>query len=87
MGEKKDYKIFVGEFEPTKSDWGVAFSGELKQVEDADVQWRRWEAAVAAMQGLLTHKVTLDRWTAEGIADYSFRLADALVKKFKEEQK
>lgn len=87
MGEKKDYKIFVGEFEPTKSDWGVSFSGELKQVEDADVQWRRWEAAVAAMQGLLARKETLDRWTVKDIAYYSFSLADALVKEFKKERR
>lgn len=80
MGEKKDYKIFVGELEPIKSDWGVSFTGELKQVEDADVQWRRWEAAVAAMQGLLTRR----EMCVEDIVNRSFRLADAMVKKFKE---
>lgn len=79
MGEKKDYKIFVGEFEPTKSDWGVAFSGELKQVEDADVQWRHWEAAVAAMQGLLAGG-------ARGVNSVTYNAlmyADALVEEFK----
>jgi hypothetical protein len=79
MGDKKDYKIFVGEFEPTKSDWGVAFSGELKQVEDADVQWRRWEAAVAAMQGLLAGG-------ARGVNSVTYNAlmyADALVEEFK----
>jgi len=75
-------KIYVGELEPTKSDWGVSFTGELKQVEDADIQWRRWEAAVAAMQGLLAHKEMDVK--VEDIADYSFRLADALVKRYKE---
>lgn len=83
MGEKKDYKIFVGEFEPTKSDWGVSFSGELKQVEDADVQWRRWEAAVAAMQGLLAGG-------ARGVNSVTYNAlmyADALVKEFKKERK
>lgn len=91
MGEKVSIglgdKVYVGELESMKSNWGVAFSGELKQVEYADIQWRRWEAAVAAMQGLLAHKETLDRWTVEDIAEYSFKLADALVKKFKEGKK
>ena len=76
-------KVYVSDL-GQESGWGVTFSGELKQVEDADIQWRRWEAAVAAMQGLLAHKMTLDRWNVEDIAGYSFRLADALVKKFKE---
>ena len=83
MGEKKDYKIFVGEFEPTKSDWGVCFSGELKQVEDADIQWRRWEAAVAAMQGLLAGG-------ARGVNSVTYNAlmyADALVEEFKKEKR
>ena len=87
MGEKVNIglgdKVYVGDLRQG-SDLNVSFSGKLKQVEDADVQWRRWEAAVAAMQGLLAHKETLDRWTVEDIAEYSFRLADAFVKKFKE---
>lgn len=85
MGEKKDYEIFVGvgELEPTKSDWGVSFSGELKQVEDADVQWRRWEAAVAAMQGLLAGG-------ARGVNSVTYNAlmyADALVEEFKKEKR
>jgi hypothetical protein len=98
MGEKKDYKIFVGEFEPTKSDWGVAFSGELKQVEDADVQWRRWEAAVAAMQGILSNQKLyyeiVEQWSDdedlpcwEAVAYESIVFADALVKEFKKEKR
>ena len=55
-----------------------AFSWE--EVEEKGWGARRWEAAVAAMQGLLTHK----QMTVEDIAEYSFRLADAMVKKFKE---
>lgn len=83
MGEKKDYEIFVGEIEPTKSDWGISFSGELKQVEDADVQWRRWEAAVAAMQGLLAGG-------ARGVNSVTYNAlmyADALVEEFKKEKR
>lgn len=57
-----------------------------EEVKEKGWEARRWEAAVAAMQGLLTHKMTLDSWTAENVADYSFKLADALVEKFKEER-
>lgn len=60
-----------------------AFSWE--EVEEKGWEARRWEAAVAAMQGLLAHKeMDID---VEDIAEYSFRLADALVKKFKEKEK
>lgn len=72
-------EVYVGKLEQM-ADWGVSFSGELKQVEDADVQWRRWEAAVAAMQGLLARR----EMGVEDIAEHSFRLANALVRKFKE---
>lgn len=64
---------------------GKGMKGKILTIEEVSWGTRRWEAAVAAMQGLLAHKETLDRWTVEDIADYSFRLADALVKKFKEE--
>ena len=80
-----DSKVCLGtirniEEEPKVTPY--AFSWE--EVEEKGWGARRWEAAVAAMQGLLAHKVTLDRWTAEDIVDYSFSLADAMVKKFKE---
>ena len=75
-------KVFVGNLESTLESEFV-FSGKLKQVEDADMQWRRWEAAVAAMQGLLAggargvHTVTYD----------ALMYADALVEEFKKERK
>lgn len=88
MGEKVNIglgdKVYVGSLVAKEEKKSFSLSSELKQVKDADVQWRRWEAAVAAMQGLLAHKMVLDRWTAEDIAEYSFKLANALVKKFKE---
>lgn len=61
-----------------------AFSWE--EVTEKGWEARRWEAAVAAMQGLLAHKETFNRLTVEGIVDYSFRLADALVRRFKEDK-
>ena len=78
MEKEKDCKIFLGKLEPIKSDWGVAFSGELKQVE-----WHRWEAAVAAMQGLLAGG-------ARGVNSVTYNAlmyADALVKEFKKERR
>lgn len=83
MGEKTDYEIFIGELEPIKSDWGVSFTGELKQVEDADVQWRRWEAAVAAMQGLLAGGVR----GVNSVTYNALMYADALVEEFKKERR
>ena len=79
MGEKVNIglgdKVFVGNLESSE----LVFSGELKQVEDADVQWRRWEAAVAAMQGLLAGG-------ARGVNSVTYNAlmyADALVEEFK----
>lgn len=72
-------KVFVGNLESSE----LVFSGELKQVEDADVQWRRWEAAVAAMQGLLAGG-------ARGVNSVTYNAlmyADALVKEFKKEKR
>ena len=87
MGEKVNIglgdKVYVGELGPMESNWGVSFSGELKQVEDADIQWRRWEAAVAAMQGLLAGG-------ARGVNSVTYNAlmyADALVKEFKKERR
>ena len=82
MGEKVNIglgdKVFVGDL-GQGLDWNVSFSGELKQVEDADAQWRRWEAAVAAMQGLLAGG-------ARGVNSVTYNAlmyADALVEEFK----
>ena len=83
MGEKVNIglgdKVFVGNLEPTE----LVFSGELKQVEDVDMQWRRWEAAVAAMQGMLAGG-------ARGVNSVTYNAlmyADALVEEFKKERK
>lgn len=75
-------KFYVGHLESTLES-EVVFSGELKQVEDADIQWRRWEAAVAAMQGLLAGG-------ARGVNSVTYNAlmyADALVEEFKKERK
>ena len=75
-------KVYVGHLESTLES-ELVFSGELKQVEDADTQWRRWEAAVAAMQGLLAGG-------ARGINSVTYNAlmyADALVEEFKKERK
>lgn len=72
-------KVFVGNLETTE----FVFSSELKQVEDADIQWRRWEAAVAAMQGLLAGG-------ARGVNSVTYNAlmyADALVEEFKKERR
>lgn len=74
-------KVYVGKLESIESE--LNFSGELKQVEDADIQWRRWEAAVAAMQGLLAGG-------ARGVNSVTYNAlmyADALVEKFKKEKR
>lgn len=89
-------KVFVGHLESTLES-ELAFSGELKQVEDADIQWRRWEAAVAAMQGILSNQKLYDeiaeQWSDnedlpcwEAVARESLMFADALVKEFKKEK-
>ena len=100
MGEKVNIglgdKVFVGDL-GQGLDWNVSFSGELKQVEDADAQWRRWEAAVAAMQGILSNQKLYDeiveQWSDnedlpcwEAVAHESLMYADALVKEFKKER-
>lgn len=60
---------------------GKGMNGKILTIEEVSWESRRWEAAVAAMQGLLA-RTEMD---VEDIADYSFRLADAMVRKFKEE--
>lgn len=86
MGEKVNIglgdKVFIGDL-GQGSDWGVSFSGELKQVEDADIQWRRWEAALAAMQGLLAGGVR----GVNSVTYNALMYADALVEEFKKERK
>lgn len=75
-------KVYVGDLEQM-ADWGFSFSGELKQVEDTDIQWRRWEAAVAAMQGLLAGG-------ARGVNSVTYNAlmyADALVEEFKKKER
>lgn len=62
-----------------------AFSWE--EVQEKGWEARKWEVAVAVMQRLLARKETLDSWAVEDIADYSFSLADALVKEFKKDRK
>lgn len=73
-------KVYVGNLESTLES-ELVFSGELKQTEDADVQWRRWEAAVAAMQGLLAGGMR----GVNSVTYNALMYADALVKEFKEE--
>jgi hypothetical protein len=80
-------KVYVGTLEAKEGERGeetsFSLSGELKQVEDADIQWRRWEAAVAAMQGLLAGG-------ARGVNSVTYNAlmyADALVEEFKKERK
>jgi hypothetical protein len=101
MGEKVNIglgdKVYVGNLESTLES-ELVFSGELKQVEDADVQWRRWEAAVAAMQGILSNQKLyyeiVEQWSDdedlpcwEAVAYESIVFADALVKEFKKEKR
>lgn len=74
-------KVYVGKLESTLES-ELVFSGELRQIEDADIKWRRWEAAVAAMQGLLAGGAR----GVNSVTSNAFMYADALVKKFKEEE-
>lgn len=92
-GMKEKVKIESGTQAEIRTTDGKVHSGTIRNIEEESevVQekgWesRKWEAAVAAMQGLLAHKETFNRLTVEGIVDYSFRLADALVKRFKEDK-
>lgn len=91
-------KVYVGSLVAKKEKKSFSLSGELKQVEDADVQWRRWEAAVAAMQGILSNQKLYDeiveQWSDdedlpcwEAVAHESFMFAHALVEEFKKEKK
>lgn len=76
-------KVYIGSLKAKEENNSFSLSGELKQVEDADVQWRRWEAAVAAMQGLLAGG-------ARGVNSVTYNAlmyADALVEEFKKERK
>jgi hypothetical protein len=95
-------KVYVGTLEAKEGERGeetsFSLSGELKQVEDADIQWRRWEAAVAAMQGILSNQKLYDeiveQWSDdedlpcwEAVAHESLVFADTLVKEFKKEKR
>lgn len=82
-----DGKVCLGTIRDIEEEPEVTpYTFSWEEVQEKNWESRKWEAAVAAMQRLLARKETLDRWTVEDIAYYSFSLADALVKKFKKER-
>ena len=96
MGEK--VKIKSGMRAEIRTEDGKIHSGIIRNIEEApevtpyafsweEVQekgWeaRRWEAAVAAMQGLLAGGAR----GVNSVTSNAFMYADALAKKFKEEE-
>ena len=82
-----DRKVVSGTIRNIEEEPEVTpYTFSWEEIQEKNWESRKWEAAVAAMQGLLAHKETFNRLTVEGIVDYSFRLADAMVKKFKEDE-
>lgn len=82
-----DGKIHSGTIRNIEEEPEVTpYTFSWEEVQEKGWESRHWEVAVAATQSLLTHEETLYRWTVEDIAEYSFKLANALVKKFKEEK-
>lgn len=76
-------KVYVGSLVAEEGERGFSLTSELKQVEDADIQWRRWEAAVAAMQGLLAGGTR----GINSVPYNALMYADALVEEFKKEKR
>lgn len=76
-----DGKIFSGTISNIVEEPEVTpYTFSWEDVQEKGWESRRWEAAVAAMQGLLARR----EMGVEDIAEHSFRLANALVRKFKE---
>ena len=85
---KEKVKIESGMRAEIRTEDGKIYIGEVTEVTpcecvlEEDWQSRKWEAAVAAMQGLLAGGVS----GVNSVTYSALMYADAMVKKFKEEE-
>lgn len=91
-----DGKIHSGTIRNIEEEPEVTpYTFSWEEVEEKGWETRRWEAAVAAMQGILSNQKLYDevveQWSDDedlpcwkSVAHESLMFADALVKKFKE---
>lgn len=71
--------------EERKASWGESFNGNLSKQARFNVFWeqRRYEASVAAMQGLIAGGY---QWKADTVATQSVKYADALIEELRKTQ-